>query len=140
MLKSFLAFVYSTWDKVLSIILTEAVIQRCSEKMCSESMQQIYRRTSMLKWSVISIKLLSNFIEITLRHGCSRVNLLHVSRKPFTKNTYGWLLLTVLLMSTFQVKRQSFLTSINNVDTNCIKIDWLIFECGQLFLVRLNLT
>ena len=49
MLKSFLAFVYSTWDKVLSIILTEAVIQRCSEKMCSESMQQIYRRTSMLK-------------------------------------------------------------------------------------------
>ena len=30
--------------------------------------------------SVISIKLLCNFIEITLRHGCSPVNLLHILR------------------------------------------------------------
>ena len=29
--------------------------------------------------SVISIKLLCNFIEITLRHGCFPVNLLHIS-------------------------------------------------------------
>ena len=34
-----------------------------------------------------------NFIEITLRHGCSPVNLLHIFRTPFTKNTSGWLLL-----------------------------------------------
>ena len=33
--------------------------------------------------SVISIKLQSNFIEITLRHGCSPVNFLHVFRPPF---------------------------------------------------------
>ena len=33
--------------------------------------------------SVISIKLQSNFIEITLRHGCSPVNLLHVFRTRF---------------------------------------------------------
>ena len=32
--------------------------------------------------SVISIKLLCNFIEITLRHGCSLVNLLHIFRTP----------------------------------------------------------
>ena len=37
--------------------------------------------------SVISIKLLCNFIEITLRHGCSPVKLLHIFRTPFTKNT-----------------------------------------------------
>ena len=43
--------------------------------------------------SVISIKLLCNFIEITLRQGCSPVNLLHTSRTPFCKNTYGGLLL-----------------------------------------------
>ena len=43
--------------------------------------------------SVISIKLLCNFIEITLRHECSPVNLLHIFRKPFTKNPSGWLLL-----------------------------------------------
>ena len=43
--------------------------------------------------SVISIKLLSNFIEITLLHGWSLVNLLHIFRIPFPKNTSEWLLL-----------------------------------------------
>ena len=44
-------------------------------------------------WSVISIKLLCNFIEITLRHGCSPVNLLHFFRTTFPKNTLEQLLL-----------------------------------------------
>ena len=44
-------------------------------------------------WSVISIKLQSNFIEITLWHGCSPVNYLHIFRTPFLKNISGWLLL-----------------------------------------------
>ena len=44
-------------------------------------------------WSVISIKLLSNFIEITLRHGCCPVNLLHIVRTSLPKNTSGRLLL-----------------------------------------------
>ena len=43
--------------------------------------------------SVISIKLPSNSIKITLRHGCSPVNLLHIFRTPFPKNTSGRLLL-----------------------------------------------
>ena len=43
--------------------------------------------------SVISIKLQSNFIEITLRHVCSLVNLLHVSRTHFLLNTSRRLLL-----------------------------------------------
>ena len=45
--------------------------------------------------SAISIKLHSNCIEIRLRHGSSHVNLLHIFRAPFTKNTYRWLLLNV---------------------------------------------
>ena len=48
--------------------------------------------------SVISIKLLCNFIEITLRHGCSPVNLLHIFRAPFTKNTSERLLLNLILL------------------------------------------
>ena len=44
-------------------------------------------------WSVISIKLLCNFIEITLRQGCSPVNMLHIFKTPFPRNTSGWLLL-----------------------------------------------
>ena len=34
-------------------------------------------------WSVISIKVICNIIEVTLRHGCSPVNLLHIFRAPF---------------------------------------------------------
>ena len=41
---------------------------------------------------VASVKLLCNFIGITLRHGCSSVNLLHIFRTPFTKHTSGLLL------------------------------------------------
>ena len=40
----------------------------------------------------ISIKLLSSFIEIALQHGCSPVNMLHIFRTCFPKNTYGGLL------------------------------------------------
>ena len=43
--------------------------------------------------SVISIKLLCNFIEITLRHGCFPVHLLYIFRTPFFKNTSVRLLL-----------------------------------------------
>ena len=41
--------------------------------------------------SVISIKLQSNFIEMTLRRGCCPVNLLYIFRKPFPKNISGQL-------------------------------------------------
>ena len=43
--------------------------------------------------SAISITLQSNFIEITLRHGCSPLNLSHIFRTSFLKKTSGWLLL-----------------------------------------------
>ena len=43
--------------------------------------------------SVISTKLLCNFIEIGLQHGCFPENLLHIFRTPFLKNTPGSLLL-----------------------------------------------
>ena len=47
--------------------------------------------------SAISIKLQRNFIEIALRHGCSPVNLVHIFRTPFPRNTSGWLLLEVYI-------------------------------------------
>ena len=58
-------------------------------KRCSGNMQQIYREHPC--WSVISIKLLWNFIKITFQHGCFPVNLLHIFRITFTKNTSGQL-------------------------------------------------
>ena len=38
-------------------------------------------------------KFQSNFSEITLRQGCSPVNLLHIFRRSFYKNTYRGVLL-----------------------------------------------
>ena len=63
--------------------------------------------------SVIPIKLLCNFVIITLRHGCSPVNLLHVFRTPFFKNTSGWLLLnsgffTTVSKNSLSLKRKHF--------------------------------
>ena len=40
-------------------------------------------------------KVASKVIKIALRHGCSPVNLLHIFRTPFPKNTSGRLLLIV---------------------------------------------
>ena len=48
-------------------------------------------------WSAISVKLQSNFNEITLQHGCSPVNLLHIFKAFFSKNTFGGLLVPVVL-------------------------------------------
>ena len=36
-----------------------------------------------------------HFVEIAVQHGCS-VNLLHVFRTPFPRNTSGWLLLNLV--------------------------------------------
>ena len=60
-------------------------IRSVLKKRCSENMQQIYRRILMPKYHFIEI----NFIEITLRHRNSPVNLLHVFRTHFDKNTSG---------------------------------------------------
>ena len=51
-------------------------------KRCSENMQQIYGRTIMPKCNF-------NKAALQLRDGCSPVNLLHIFRTPFLKNTAG---------------------------------------------------
>ena len=56
-------------------------------KICSKFTGELLCR------SVISIKLLCNFIDFALQHGCSFVNLLHIFRTPFPRNFSGWLLL-----------------------------------------------
>ena len=48
-------------------------------KRCSPNIQQIYRRTPMSKF------------DFNIEHGCSSVNILHIFRTPFSKNTSGGL-------------------------------------------------
>ena len=38
-----------------------------------------------------------DFIEIAIRYACSPVNLLHIFRTPFLKNTSGWILLLIAI-------------------------------------------
>ena len=69
-----------------------------TEVFIGKGVLKMYRRTYKFIGEhpcrgVISIKLLCNFIEIAVRHGCSPVNLKHILRTPFPKNTPGWLLL-----------------------------------------------
>ena len=78
---------------------TEAATQRCSQergvlKICSKFTGEHSCR------SAIPIKLESNFTEITLRHGCSPVNLLHIFRTSNPRNTSGQLLLHVSAYNT----------------------------------------
>ena len=68
--------------------------RRVLRKRCSENMHKFTGEHPFQ--SVISIKLQRNFTKIALRHGCSPVNLLHILRTPFPRNTSGWLLLDIL--------------------------------------------
>ena len=75
-------FSTKTRSSLPDVFLGKAILKICSKFTGERSCR-----------SAISIKLQTNFIEITLRHGCFPVNLLHIFTTPFPKNTYGWLLL-----------------------------------------------
>ena len=64
---------------------------KCVLKICSKFTGEHPCR------SAISKKLPSNFVEIAFWYGCSPVNLLHIFRTPFYKNTSEWLLLKQLM-------------------------------------------
>ena len=84
------------WRDSFRSSLSEVFLEKAVLKICSKFTGEHPCR------SVISIKLQSNLIEITLRHGCSAVNLPHVFRTLFTKNgkrfTTSWWLLLLLLI------------------------------------------
>ena len=73
--------------------------------------------------SAISIKLQSNIIQITLRHGCSPVNLVHIFRTPFLRNTQGWLLLYLVSVVCYFM-----LLSKNNFQVSFHVQDWDFFD------------
>ena len=68
---------------------SEVFLRKCVLKICQKFTGEHPCR------STISINLLCNFMEITIRHGCFPVNLLHIFRTPFPKNTSGRLPLRV---------------------------------------------
>ena len=75
------------FDRTFRSSRPEVFLRKGVLKICSKFAEEHPSR------SVISIKLQSNFIKITLRHGISPVYLLHIFGTPFPKNTPGRLLL-----------------------------------------------
>ena len=65
--------------------------------------------------SVISIKLLCNFSDIALWHGCSTVDLLYIFRTSFLKSTSGRLLLGFR----FYLKSQMLQNSVQQCGNMC---------------------
>ena len=69
------------------------------------------------------VKLQIRFTDITFRHGCSPVNLLHSFRIPFPKNTFGGMLLNFDILNSLSIHCRSLPHSwavqnifINNAD------------------------
>ena len=63
-------------------------------KMSSRCLQDVLEDVKLLRWRRLQDQqMFAGFIEITVRHGCSAVILLHIFRTPFPRNTFGWLLL-----------------------------------------------
>ena len=66
-------------------------------------------------------KVALNVIEITLRHGCSPVNLLHIFRTPFPKNASGGLLLTRRRVGSRNVHNISKCNNTNKKTTHSVE-------------------
>ena len=81
-----------TWRGGLGLLNRDLTLQHLlPPKILESTHEQITTRSS--RPEVFWEKVASNFIEITLRYGCSVVNLLHIFRTPFPTNTYRVLLL-----------------------------------------------
>ena len=89
--------VWNTRSSRPEVFLGKGVLKLCSKFTVEHPCQ-----------SVISINSQSNFIEITLRHGCSPVNLLHFFRTPFPKNSSGRLLLEYPFLHSVHLQEVNF--------------------------------
>ena len=78
---------------------------------------------------MISIKLQTNFIEITLRHECSLLNLLHIFKRPFPKSTYRRLLLIIQNNISFLFKHDTH---------NCRKTRLITKEIGLYYMAGIK--
>ena len=104
------------------------------------SHQEVFLRKGVLKicskftgehpyQSVISIKLLCNFIKIALLHGCSPVYLLHIFRTSFLKKTSGRLLLKLPLLG---YEWQTY--SGSNISILCVRVCFSANSLGILIV------
>ena len=94
-----------------TIIFSKSFRSSCTEVLLRKVVLKICRKFTREHpcRSVISIKLLCNFIEIRLRNGCSPVNFLHIFRTSFLKNRSGQLLLIIDQCRFFLCRQQGLI-------------------------------
>ena len=85
------------------MVLQKQPFRGVLRKRCSENKKQIYRKTPMPKCDFNKVAK-----QFTLTHGCSPINLLHIFRTSFLKNTSGGLFLVL------KVSEYLFLHEIKN--------------------------
>ena len=99
-------------------------------KRCSENMQKIYKRTPMPN---------CNFNQVAKRLYLNHtlawvfpVNLLHIFRTPFPKNTSGWLLLFMLTLDT---KMTRLLDSFQTIFVGLLfPFYWIVFRDNLIII------
>ena len=119
-LKRKLETVEEEYHKLFNIIITNFITLQIQEQS-PISVLQIKKRVLQIcsKYtekhpcrSVSSVKLQNNFIEITLPHGCSPVNLLHICRKAVLTNTHGELLLQIFIQHACHIFQYKFVSNL----------------------------
>ena len=91
------------WKKFAwSMDCSEEITEKLKTDTCNTGILRSSRPETFLRKNLLKIcnkfageHSCRSVISITLRHGCSPVNLQHIFRTPFSKNTYGWLLLHI---------------------------------------------
>ena len=95
----------------LEVFLGEGVLKICTRFKCQ---------------SVILMTLICSFIEITLRYENSPVNLLHIFRTSFPKNSSRWLLLSLLLIISYCKKLDKLFIKFTWKKINLFLFFWII--------------
>ena len=93
-----------------NLVFSEAALQRYSQ-------EKVFRK--------YAAKFHCNFIEITFRHGCFPVNLLHIFRTLFPKNTSRRLLLYFIRMAIVLVIEHNI--SQKQQSSDCITLDCIMY-------------
>ena len=87
---------------------------------------------------MIWLNLRCNFIEITLRDGCSPVNLLHIVSALFAKNTSRWLLQTYAFYEIYQ--NRTFFLQISMGDNSFFPSEAASWICYVVFTRLCSMT
>ena len=106
------------WKKFIEVsVIKKSIFQEINLLKCSNTQKHPFRGVLRKSFSenmhqmYSGIPMLFNFIEITLRNECSSVNLLHIFRTSFPRNTFRGLLPNTAIRRFSDIKKSNFTKS-----------------------------